>query len=501
VDRVRTLLYRIGRGAVTLAAGVALAGSMLCAQEAYPQYGKRPEPDKGPRAVGLVQVPANSKKARIIPVAVMIDGKFYDAGSFKASPVPMALDFGVLYEAFRAGVSQGTFTITQPGQLNHNWIAEGTWIAAGEKDPNARKKYTTPKIDDDDANSGKPVLHRRFPKTDDNDSDAKKPEEQKPSSSTSTSPIGSSSPSSGGGGNSTGGVNSGGATTSSTAPGQGTAPAAGTSSTSGATPAPAKPDTSQAQPAQSARPRDSGDGPIQDPNRPRLRRGKPDPSEHTEPFVDFDAQSSTAGPVLKNAGAKDAGAPVPIVTIAAISDAGGPDPRPFTYDLKPAEEAIYRNQMLALATKQLQPKGEADSKTAAKSSKTATAKTRKLAEPEFTDLNLRIFDLSSSNEPVLILSAKTEVPEKNASGKVSLPKEITLIARTNLEGELQKLFFSQTDSQHLDLRPRMELIDAVDADGDGRGELLFRRTFDGGSAYAIYRVTTDGLWPLFEGTP
>jgi hypothetical protein len=47
----------------------------------------------------------------------------------------------------------------------------------------------------------------------------------------------------------------------------------------------------------------------------------------------------------------------------------------------------------------------------------------------------------------------------------------------------------------------MELIDAVDADGDGRGELLFRRTNDNGSAYAIYRITPDGLWPLFEGTP
>jgi hypothetical protein len=47
----------------------------------------------------------------------------------------------------------------------------------------------------------------------------------------------------------------------------------------------------------------------------------------------------------------------------------------------------------------------------------------------------------------------------------------------------------------------MELIDAVDADGDGRGELLFRRTYDGGSAYAIYRVTADRLWTLFEGTP
>jgi hypothetical protein len=117
------------------------------------------------------------------------------------------------------------------------------------------------------------------------------------------------------------------------------------------------------------------------------------------------------------------------------------------------------------------------------------------------DVSLRIFDLSNSNEPVLVLSAKTRPPAAGATGNFDEPKEITLIARTNLEGEVRKLFFSQTDSRHLDVAPRMELIDAVDADGDGRGELLFRRTFDGGSAYAIYRVTADGLWPLFEGTP
>jgi len=116
-------------------------------------------------------------------------------------------------------------------------------------------------------------------------------------------------------------------------------------------------------------------------------------------------------------------------------------------------------------------------------------------------VSLRIFDLSSSNQPVLVLSAKTRPTAPDATGSFEEPKEITLIARTDLEGELHKLFFSQTDSRHLDVSPRMELIDAVDADGDGRGELLFRRTSDGGSAYAIYRVTADRLWPLFEGTP
>jgi len=192
-----------------------------------------------------------------------------------------------------------------------------------------------------------------------------------------------------------------------------------------------------------------------------------------------------------------------IVIIPAISDAGGPDPRPYTYDVKPAEEATYRSRMLDLASAQLRAQASAAAQEAAPTPKKSFSgkSTGKLSQPAYDDVSLRIFDLSNSNEPVLVLSAKTRPPAAGATGSIEEPKEITLIARTNLENELQKLFFSQTDSQHLDVAPRMELIDAVDADGDGRGELLFRRTFDGGSAYAIYRVTADGLWPLFEGTP
>jgi len=465
--------------AVTLTASIWLAGSWLVAQGPMPQYGHKPASAKGPRALGLIQLSPKGK-ARLTPIAIMMDGKFYDAGSYKAAPVPMALDFGIVYEGFRAGVSQGVFTITQPGQLNHVWIAEGTWLPAGAIDPNKHKKYSAPVIEDEDKN-GPPVLHRRSEKSDSDsgsDSKDKDKDQQKPA----------------------------------------TAPAPPTVAPPASAPnPPPSPDTAKAPAAaETAKAAPSDDEPISDPNRPRLRRGKPESNARREPFTTFEplTDAATAGAssgTASGAGKPDAkttkdsaAASAQIIFIPAISDAGGPDPRPYTYDVKPAEEAGYRSKMLDLAATQLRDQASAATKEAAptrkklSANKSASKSAGTVPKPAFDDVSLRIFDLSSSNQPVLVLSARTRPP---AAESFEEPKEITLIARTNLEGELRKLFFSQTDSRHLDVSPRMELIDAVDADGDGRGELLFRRTSDGGSAYAIYRVTADRLWPLFEGTP
>jgi len=466
--------------AVTLAASSLLCSSRVVAQVAaqgpIPQFGHKPASNKGPRAIGLIQL-STKGKARLTPIAIMMDGKFYDAGSYKAAPVPMALDFGIVYEGFRTGVSQGVFTITQPGQLNHVWIAEGTWLPAGMKAPEKSKKYSTPVIEDKDA---PPVLHRHSDKADsDSGSGKDKKDGQKPATpaATPTAPPAS-------------------------APNPPSAPEAAK--------APTAPETAKA-----SAPAPASDETIEDPNRPRLRRGKPDSSARREPFATFDPLTDAASPGTASAGtgkpagktANNSDAPSPQFTfIPAISDAGGPDPRPYTYDMKPAEEAGYRSKMLALAATQLHASANAATKEAAPAPKTASARKSpgksagKLPKPDFDDVSLRIFDLSNSNEPVLVFSARTH-PAAGATESFEEPREITLIARTNLEGELKKLFFSKTDSRHLDVSPRMELIDAVDADGDGRGELLFRRTSDGGSAYAIYRVTADRLWPLFEGTP
>jgi hypothetical protein len=170
-------LYRNRLCAVTLAAMTWFASSWLLAQGPMPQYGRKPASVKGPRALGLVQLSPKGK-ARIIPIAIMMDGKFYDAGSYKAAPVPMALDFGIVYEGFRTGVSQGVFTITQPGQLNHVWIAEGTWTPAGERVPEKYKKYSAPVIADED-NNGPPVLHRRSGSDSNSGSDSKDKDKDK----------------------------------------------------------------------------------------------------------------------------------------------------------------------------------------------------------------------------------------------------------------------------------------------------------------------------------
>jgi len=204
----------------------------------------------------------------------------------------------------------------------------------------------------------------------------------------------------------------------------------------------------------------------------------------------------------------------------AISDADGPDPQPYTYEASPQQQQDFRKKMLALAAAEVRTRaanlGISGSGKSAAGGKGRPAIAQTTTQPKFDDIHLRIFDLSNSNEPVLVLTA-TAVIEKAASAKATPgarpsqpPSETTasglqyfvnLVGRYDINGELHKLFSNVTDTRHLDAIPRLDLIDAVDADGDGRGELLFRKTYDSGSAFVIYRATADQLWPLFEGTP
>jgi len=232
-----------------------------------------------------------------------------------------------------------------------------------------------------------------------------------------------------------------------------------------------------------------------------LKRGAPTPAE----LKKRNASVRTPTPATAGKDAPKPSAPAPsspIQLIPAISDAAGPDPRPDAYSLKPEEEQKLRKKVLALAVDEVrawaaQPE-LVGSQPAAHASRPASKP--KPPQPSFEDVQLHAFDLSNSNEPIVVLTAKARMPARpNAAN--DLQYIITLVARDDMYGELHKVFSSVTDTQHFDVLSRLELIDAVDADGDGRGELLFRQVSDAGSAFVLYRVIGDRLWPLFQGAP
>lgn len=403
---------------------------------------------KSPRAVGLVQL-APSGKAHLIPIAILIDGKFYDASAYKADPVPFALDSEVVYEAVQTGVSKGLFTVSGALHNQNNWIGEGTWQVAGSAPKKKKITDEKPKLEDD---SGPPVLRKSG----------------SPKSNPAPEP----------------------------------APAAPSQPQPSATPAPASapPAAAPTTPA----PADSGEEQQnnEDPNRPVLRRGNQPTRSQSAAAQPVPSASHSAvlppSPQGKNA------KPGAIQLIPAISDAHGPEPRPYIFEMKPDEEQQYRKKMLALAAVEVQKKAREMTPVMPGAAKRTPAPTRpaKAPSPTFDDIEFRAFDLWNTNQPVFVISASAHLPASTASA-VNEPHTyfITLVADADIYTELHKLLVEVTDQQHLDEFPRLELVDAVDADGDGRGELLFRQVSDAGTAWVIYRATTDTLYPLFEGTP
>jgi len=437
----RSLLY------LTTASVVMLAG--LFGQTVPAQSTRREAARKGPRALGLLELAANGK-ARLIPITVMFDGKFYDGGSYKASPIPMALERDTVYEAVRTGVSQGLFTVGSAFHRGNAWIADGKWEPAGAAPP--KKRPAEPLAPRDEDQDKPPVLRR-------------------PGSGAGSEPP---------------------------KPAPPVSPPADTPAVAAPAPSPA---AAPAVPEQNSQDNDK--------DRPVLRRGKqPSPSTKKEPN-NTTAMSSPARvapnlPVTNTGEQKIGGEKPALQMMPAISDAGISDPRPFSYTVKPAEEQQLRKKMLALATNEIRDRARQLASEDAKPSpaRASSPKNRTPAgftPPSFEDTQFQIFDLSNANEPVLVLTTKASFPAKSSTGADLY--YVALVARDDISGELHKAFSNVSDSRHLDIQPRLELIDAVDADGDSRGELLFRQISDKGTAFVIYRVIGEQLWALFQGVP
>jgi len=192
-------------------------------------------------------------------------------------------------------------------------------------------------------------------------------------------------------------------------------------------------------------------------------------------------------------------------TVAAVSDAAGPAPQSYKFFWKTGEEEERRNQMLTLAENEVRAyavalaKNQIPARPVAPRAAAAGRRTpAKQEQPVFEKIQFRAFDVWLTNQPVMIFSAEAHFPEAAGAAAAAQPFSVSLVARTDIYGDLRKLYSGVTDKFHMDVTPRLELIDAVDADGDGRGELLFREATDAGSGYVIYRATGDKLWKMFD---
>ena len=383
----------------------------------------------------------------------MINGQFYDASIYRADPVPMALDSGVVYEAERSGAPEGLFTVGNALQVGKHWYGLGHWetnqqmqeVKAARAKEEAQAKAAAHESANE-SDSGPPILRRP---------DEKVPT-QPPSQPSAQKPV----------------------------------------------PAPA-PQAAKATPPPPPAPASSGGPDEYDPNRPILRRGAPAVASKEESSWPANETPGGTGAGAKATGAKIAPGEPKIEQMPAISDAAGPEPRAYTFSLKPEERDADYKKMEGYA-------------------QDAVSKYERVRHPNFASAQLgetdfHVFDVDLSNEPVFVLSAPASVnfgaarqtmASRRSTRRAAQLNEpvagkqeqayVTVVGRIDLYGEVKLIFSSVTDSLHLDEIPRLQLIDAVDVDGDTRGELLFEETTDNGRGYVIYRVYPDQLTQLFD---
>ncbi|MGZ4875209.1 MAG: hypothetical protein ACXV5R_08570 [Candidatus Angelobacter sp.] len=369
------------------------------------------------RATAVVEVTTDSAGivgTRVFPVTILDEGSFHDASIYKATPQPMALDNGIVYEAQTDGIPVGYATILSSTN-NKGWTALGKWQVADEPKKAQAPAPVTATGDD------RPVIHR-------GDSNA--------------------------------------------------------TAVPSSTPAPSTP----AQPAAGSAPASESASAPDDADRPVLRRRSP---QKQEPTPTPQPQSTpTPSPLTPSDVGVVPRTKLPVVvsgtrTFVAVSDNEPTDLRSYAFKWKAGEEEQMEVKMRKLALAQL-PRENAQ-----------------LNTNSLKNVVMRSFDLDLSNDAVIVLSA--EIPgsylapgSQGAPGKF-ISRYVTVIARVDFEGVPQKLASSVTDSSRLDVAPRLELIDAVDVDGDGLAELLFREYSFDQKSFIIYGVGRSTVTKVFEG--
>jgi hypothetical protein len=431
----------------------------------------------------------------------------------------MAIDNGIVYEAQKTGVPVGYVTITNSTKAGI-WTALGKWQVV-----TTVAKKTEPTSAPPNPGDGRPRL--------------KRPSDS--SSSSSSQPTSSPTPDAGRSGDDRPRLHrpndSSGSSSPSASPSASPTPDSSSESSGGSdddrprlhrpnerpaedtaspSPTPASApslnqDASQNTPAPSQEP------PPEDSDRPVLRRRSPStataaPTPAATPAPSAKATPVPQGTISSNVPKASAAGTQDLV---AVSDNQPYETRSYVFIWKAGEQEAMEAKMRKLALAQL-PKENAQ-----------------LNDGSLRNVMIRSFDLDLSNDAVMVLTAEVPGsylapggktgPAKKGPGKAGAGKTgtqntglqdkglqdkepgkfvsryITLIARVDFDGVPQRLAVSVTDSSRLDVAPRLELIDAVDVDGDGLAELLFREYSFDQKGFIVYGIGRSTVTKVFEG--
>ena len=518
----RLLTRFCGKGGILLL----LLSAALPAIAQYPgQVAKNSKDSPELRSIAVLEFTGdegNPKASRLVPVAVLDAGQLQDGGIYLARPEPLAVVPEVEYELQEDGKPIGLFDIHNAGQQLGSWVGFGAWkpIPAAPRKPSAKDLAKT-KLDDDAPGDDHPVLHRKHHSGEapaagsgsgggstsagdssgqSQPSDPDRPTLHKKTSGDSTD---SASPAAGSAGSSP--------NTSSSAS-AGSSPGTSTTGT-GTTGASPNTDSDPDRPTLHRKPSggdSAGSGSqtsnsaTDDPDRPVLKKPKKSPppdvenvesvADETDPDRPRLKRGKSSGPDVEVAPSL-MGFPPDLQQTVAVSDAKSRPAHPWDYAWSnPDDEAKMRASLEdmardALGLNALPPPAKSATRhtpaTARKSTKPAPPPPAPLEGEQF-----RVFELAYGSGATLVLSAHTEGPPAQR-------KFVTLVAQPDLYGNVLMLLKNVTDGAHLDEKPRMRLIDAVDAMADNRGELLFELRGATQRQFALYRVLRGQAEKLF----
>jgi hypothetical protein len=390
---------------------------------------------------------------RLVPVSLFDGERLQDGGLYLARPVPLALDSGTEYEVEGSGLPQGWFDIDGAREIGNDWFGFGNWKPYVPPPPKKLHPSRNPPtvVHDKSGDEDKPHFARRDQTTD--------------------------------AGN-----------TSSTA---------NTGSASSSKPA----DNSQTSSA------------PEDPDRPKLRRRAEDSAapqqqaaiaapESPTKEADADRPRIAHG---KPADLKDEPKQLEVTPVAmgqtvAVSDAGNVGKESFAFDWASPEDAANAQKELEAEAATLLSATPTPSPSTAKKETAATqhstahkpatrksTTTRAKAKPlePLADVHFSAFALTYGSGATLVLTAR------EAAGT----RSVAVIALQDIYGKIEVLWHSITDDTHLDITPRMKLIDAVDPRGDGRANLLFEERNDTDRRFVLYAVGASDAQQVFATDP